>query len=448
MEEHPRIERQRLYIEQRAQELLQRVPYMDDAELRWTVRLFRDCLSPAVQQEMLQHYSEHLELHQMRHVVERFIQSYSEYSLGALEAKRSTDGTSLRDLTDEELQSMSVAEKWHMLRAEPSALLPLQLRRELARLFLCLGFDLFQDPCLGEAAVEFNVYLHLLERLHAAPDAAIEALRDEVIDALGDLDHRDVQAVEERLGAIRETIGRSVGLSPPFDHLFGERMERWPRTPAGGAAVLNPEIQEAVEGMNLPQLRASLRVLLEVMSLEEQRREMEPLRAKYGTLDEIPADALVGFLPHLSMRLGDRNLCDFALRYRTGRLWAREKVNPEVWKSLPFQSRFMLLEADNEAMDLLQACRHLARLLLTERYRLLEDAAYQVGLMYQPIYRRVIEHCMSEFEGSARLESLNRQVTKRMLELEDLATEEEKAARFEEIREAIGAGVKLGSTPR
>lgn len=446
MESHPRIERQRQYLEQRAEDLLARVAYMDDAELRWTVRLFRDCLPVAEQQEMLRDYSEYLELHQMRRVVEGFVQSYTEYSLGALEAKRSTPGTRLQDLTDEELQGMSATEKWSLLKADPSALPPLQLRRELARLFLCLNFDLFHDTALGEAAVEFNAYLDLLERLGGTPDAAIERLRDEVISAMRSLDHRDVPAVESTLNAVRETIGRSVGLTPPFDHLFAERMERWPRTaPAEVPAVVDLQVQAAVEGMNLAQLQTSLRVLLELMSLEEQRREIEPLQARYRALDEIPAEALVALLPHLSMRLGDRTICDFALRYRSGRLWALEKVNPQVWKSLSFQDRFMLLEADNEAMDVLQASRLLSRLLLTERYELLVDPAYQVGLTYQPIYRRVVDRCMSEFRDSAQLDRLNRQVTRMMLELEDLVPEQERAARFVQVREAIETGVKVGS---
>jgi len=109
--------------------------------------------------------------------------------------------------------------------------------------------------------------------------------------------------------------------------------------------------------------------------------------------------------------------------------WAREKVNPRVWNSLSFQEKFMVLEADNEAMDLLQACRQLSRLLLTERYELLLDPAYQVRLTYEPIYRRVLEHCMSELRDSGRLGRLNRQVTRMMLELEDLVREPERAAR-------------------
>src|SRR5574341_748664 len=138
MEEHQRIAPQREYIARRAEELLERIPYMEDQELRWTVRVLRDCLSPANQEEMLRDYSEHLELHQMRQVVEGFVSRYTDHALGALEAKRFTPGTTLRQLTDEELQAMSAAEKWGLLPRDPFALHPYQIRRELARLFMCL----------------------------------------------------------------------------------------------------------------------------------------------------------------------------------------------------------------------------------------------------------------------------------------------------------------------
>ena len=448
MEEHARIVPQRQYIERRAEELSERIPFMEEADLRWTVRVLRDCLPPPEQQEMLRDYSEYLDLNQMRQVVEDFVPRYTEYALEALEAKRLAPGTSLRDLTDEELQSMSATEKWTLLQTDPSTLRPYQVRRELARLFVCVNFDLFHDTGLGEAAVEFSVYLDLLEKLDQVSDAAIEELMDQAIAPLRGLDHRNVSAVEGVLTTLREAIGRSVGLIPPFDHLFVQRMERWPRTaPAELRTVVNPEVQSAVEGMNLRQLQTSLRVLLELMSLEEQRREFEPLKAKYSTLDGIPAEALMTLLPHLSMRLGDRTICDFLLRYRSGRLWARERVNPQVWKLIPFQEKFMLLESDNEAMDLLQVSRHLARLLLTERYELLVDPAYQVGLTYEPVYHRILDHCMGELRDPAQLKSLNRQVTRMMLELEELVPEEERPGRFLQIREVIGTSLGFGPTP-
>jgi len=448
MGEPSRIAPQRRYIERRAEELLERIPFMEDAELRWTVRVLRDCLPPTAQEEMLGDFSEHLELHQMRHVVQGFVSRYTEHALHALEAKRLTPGTSLRDLTDEELQSMSAAEKWGLWRHDTSALQPDQVRRELARLFICLDFNLFHDPGLGEAAVEFNAYLDVLERLRRLGDTAIEGLKEQALAALSGLDFRDASAVDAGLTTLREAIGGGVGLVPPFDHLFAERMARWPHAPPAELPdVLNPQIRQAVGGMNLSQLQSSLRVLLELMGLEEQRRELEPIRSRYRSLGEIPVDALVALLPRLSMRLGDRKICDFALRYRSGRLWAREPINPEVWKLLPFKDKFMVLEADNEAMDSLQAARHLSRLLLTERYELLFDPAYQVGLTHQPMYQRVLDRCMMELRTADDLQSLNRQVTRMMVELEEMVPDADRPGRFLAIREAIGTGLQFAPAP-
>jgi len=445
MEEHPRIESQRRYIERRADELLERIPFMGDAELRWTVRVFRDCLSTAAQEEMLRDYSEYLELHQMRQVVKSFIPRYTEHALEALEAKRFTPATNLHDMTDEELQAMSAAEKWSLLANDSSSLDAHQARRELARLFICHNFDLFHDPGLGEAAVEFNVYLDLLERLGDVPKDEIERLKEQAVAALRGLDHRDVSLVQAALTTLREAIGQSVGLIPPFDHLLSERLERWPRTPPTELrTVVNPEIRAAVEGMNPEQLRTSLRVLVELMNLEEQTRELEPLQATYRSLDQIPEEALTTLLPDLSMRLGDRNICDFALRYRSGRLWARERENPEVWKLLPLQDKLIVLQGDNDAMDHLQVSRHLARLLLTESYELLFDPAYQVGLTHQPIYRQVLAYCMGEVRDPDQLKRLNGHVTKMMLELEEILPDGERQARFRDIREVIETGLKSG----
>jgi len=448
MDEPSRIAPQRRHIERRGEELLERIPFMEDAELRWTVRVLRDCLPPSAQATILGDFSEHLELHQMRHVVQGFVSRYTEHALHALEAKRFTPGTSLQDLTDEELQSMSAAEKWGLLQHDASALQPDQVRRELARLFICLDFNLFHDPGLGEAAVEFNAYLDVLESLRRIGDTAIEGLKEQGLVALSGLDLRDALAVDGMLISLREAIGRRVGLAPPFDHLFTERMARWPRTPPPELPeVLDPRVRRAVGEMHLSQLRSSLRVLLELMGLEEQRRELEPIRSRYKSFGEIPADALTALLPRLSMRLGDRTICDFALRYRSGRLWAREPINPQVWKLLVFKDKFMVLEADNEAMDSLQAARHLSRLLLTARYELLFDPAYQVGLTHRPIYQRVLDHCMTELRTAEDLQSLNRQATRMMLELEEMVPDAERPGRFLAVREVIGTGLRFAPVP-
>ena len=108
----------------------------------------------------------------------------------------------------------------------------------------------------------------------------------------------------------------------------------------------------------------------------------------------------------------------------------------------------MVLEADNEAMDSLQVARHLSRLLLTERYELLVDPAYQVGLMHQPIYQRVLDRCMTGLRSADDLQRLNRQVTRMMLELEEMVPDAERPGRFLAIREVIGTGLGVAPAPK
>ncbi|MBF8298462.1 MAG: hypothetical protein HW395_1119, partial [candidate division NC10 bacterium] len=69
MNEHPRIEPQRRYIQSRAEDLLGRVESMTDEELRWTVRLFADCLDPTEREGMLRGYNEYLRLEDLQRFV-------------------------------------------------------------------------------------------------------------------------------------------------------------------------------------------------------------------------------------------------------------------------------------------------------------------------------------------------------------------------------------------
>ena len=158
MDEHPRIEPQRRYMQSRAEDLLRRIESMTDEELRWTVRLFADCLDPTEREGLLRGYNEYLRLEDLQRFVSEFIPRYTERALADLEAKRMSDGSRPDDLTDEELQSMSLAEKWDLLERYPGVLAGYKLRRELARLFMCGNFDLFHDSGLSESSVEFPIY--------------------------------------------------------------------------------------------------------------------------------------------------------------------------------------------------------------------------------------------------------------------------------------------------
>ena len=81
-----KIESQRRFIQERAKELLERVAHMDDEELRWTVRVFADCLSPEQRGASLVGYTEHWEPERLRNFVSSFIRRYTGLALEDLHA--------------------------------------------------------------------------------------------------------------------------------------------------------------------------------------------------------------------------------------------------------------------------------------------------------------------------------------------------------------------------
>src|SRR5574341_1815105 len=97
---------------------------MDEEELRWTVRMFADCLSPDERATHLKAYSEHYDVERLRQFLPTFIQQYTDIALKDLTAREGGQGTRLADLTEEELQSMSLAEKCYLLAADPEGLRP------------------------------------------------------------------------------------------------------------------------------------------------------------------------------------------------------------------------------------------------------------------------------------------------------------------------------------
>ena len=240
VEPQSRIESQRRFIQQRAEELVKRVDRMDDEELRWTVRVFADCLPPEQRRENLGAYSEHWPLDQLRRFVSTFIQQYTALALEELKGKEGSQGTRLAELTEEELQSMSLAEKWHLLVKDPGGLRTDQLRRELARLFMCKSFDLFHDSGLSEAAVEFPAYHRVREALEGQPDPIVDDLTQVVLLRAKRLGQEAPEEVEAALAEIREAIGRALGILVPVDRLFAGQMVKLPLEPPDEIPEVSP----------------------------------------------------------------------------------------------------------------------------------------------------------------------------------------------------------------
>ncbi len=445
-----RIESQRRFIQERARELLERVDRMDEEELRWTVRVFADCLSPDQRLTHLGSYSEHWNVDQLRRFVPTFIRQYTDLALEDLKAKEGSQGTRLADLTDEELQNMSLAEKWHLLAQDPEGLRPDQLRRELARLFMCKSYDLFHDTGLSEAAVEFPAYHRVREALEGQPGATFDDLLGTVLERSERLGGETADEVEAALAEIREAIGGALGIRVPVDRLYAGQMVKLPlERPDEIPDVASQRPDAALAGMTSEDLAITFLVLTDLMSLREWEEYVLPLQRQYRSIVETPPEDLRALLPRLSGRMGDRRITDFAERYRSGRMVAERKVDPGIWEMLAFADRLAILERDNRTMDIAQAARHLAKIFFSFQYDMLFDAGFHVDLLRSPRYQRLVNRLISgppseshrESPGQ-QLEELTRTVTRMMLQLEAMPSEA-RPARLQEIRAVIATALGL-----
>ncbi len=450
MEPLSRIESQRRFIQQRAKELLERVDRMDDEELRWTVRVFADCLSPAQRAAQLGPYSEHWDVEQRRRFIPAFIRRYTDLALEDLKGKEGTQGNRLADLTDEELQNMSLAEKCDMLAKDPGGLRPDQLRRELARLFMCKSYDLLHDIGLSEASVEYPAYHRVREALEAQPDAIADGLKRVVLERAGLLSGGTPDEVEAALAEIRQGIGQALGILVPVDQLFVGQMVKLPlerpdETPGG----VPQDPVAAVGRMATEDPQTALLVLTDLMSRREWEELVLPLQHRYRSAAEIPAEEIRALLLRLSGRMGDRGITDFAERYRSGRMVAERKVDQRIWELLPPADRLAILERDNRTMDVAQAARHLAKIFFSFHYDMLFDAGFQVDLLRSARYQDLVNRLIGQLSGDSdrgqsvrQAEELTHTVTRMMLQVETMPPEA-RPARLQEVRAVIATALGL-----
>ncbi len=436
----PRHQRMRRYLLAREAQLLARLPLMGDEELRWTVRLFADCLDEASKARLLKSYSEYLPLEAMRAVVRAFIPRYTRLALQDLEAKASLRAKGLKGLTDEELQGMSCLEKWSLLAKDPKALTSSQTARELARLLFCRTLDLFHDPSLPQAAIEYPAYFEAREALASLPEGTLQALKETVLGHLERLQRGPYEEREQVLEALRRKIAGAVGL-PSLATLFEGWMERIPRK-----GRISPEEPPPLflEDMSREDLRLSLKVLADLMSLEEFREHLLPLKDRYPSLYDLPEGELKGLIRRLAFTMGDRTILDYTARARLGRMVTGGSLPPEVWALLPEAEKLHRLLADADRMDLAQAARHISRVFLSPSAEALLDVGVQLGLLDDPRYRTLQDRLILEFASPPgdRLRALNRQVTRMIWEVEG-GPPEEREGRFQGVKEAIAKALSL-----
>ena len=307
---------------------------MDDEELRWTVRLFADCLPPEQRAACLGAYEERWPIEERRAFVAAFVPRYTALALAALDRAEAAGADSLASLTDEDLQGMSLAEKWTLLAQGPDGCRPDQLRRELARLFMCKSYDLFHDAGLSEAAVEYPAYHRVREALEAQPDTVIADLVGLVVGHGARLRSRVPHEVEAALLHIRDGLSQRLGIVITPDRLFAGQMLRLPLDhPDQVVEVAAPGLTRAL-GLAGVDLRTAFLVLADLMTQGEVEEHLLPVAV---SIVRSPRCRFRSFAAasRLWGLLGDRRLTDFAERYRSGRMIADRKWPPRSGDSCP-----------------------------------------------------------------------------------------------------------------
>lgn len=279
----------------------------------------------------------------------------------------------------------------------------------------------------------------------ALPEDRVLTLATRVQQMTAGLDSLTPEQADEVLTKIRFAIGEAVDVHQPLESLVAGRMAKLPLVAEPTTAELSPEVKEAIGTMTPEELKRSLFVLLDLMTLEELRRDLSPLQGEYPTVHDIPPQVLSALVPTIAAKLGERSLCDFAYRYRSGRMLAMPPVRDQVWSLLPTNERLTLLEQDNDRMDLAQISRHLAKLFLSTEYRLIFDPEVQLAIVESRGYQRLVSKLLLEFgrpEEGRHLRELSRVVSRMMLEAE-ATPDVDREERLLQIRKVIGTALDL-----
>jgi len=433
------VELVRHRLEDRGNNIMVNLDRLGEAQLRFTVRIFGDCLDEEARKTLLKDYSEYWTEKEIREFVRGFVPAYTEYALAELEEKkRHGERFEPPFLTQEEYQEMSLREKWPKIAARLEEVTPLQLRREIARTALLLRHDMLSDPGFNEGVLEFALYFDLVDRLGALPP---EALRN-VAAAIAPLVAEAVSAGpgekgRELLERIRRTAGRAAGFDVDPESLVGPVMERYPREGPPGWKLR--ELRRTLETMGLKDLRLSALVHLDLLTMEETREIVAPFVSRWPSFFDIPSKYLRDLILLVAGRAPDRALTLFFDRYATGRMAMTPPVSFLVWKLMPEEERIARLREDNAQMDQAMMARHLARYLLSPALSDLADAGRQIALLTDDRFAAChgsILKTMGGDEGEQRLKRLYDEVTVMSLAMM-WAPEAARPALYEGIRQTI-----------
>jgi hypothetical protein len=226
------VELVRRRLEDRTANLMENLEELPDAQLRYTMRIFGDCVDEDASKELFTGYSEHLSEGELRSFARMFLPAYTEYATAELvEKKREGDRFEPPFLTQEEYQEMAVREKWPRIAERLGDVPPLQLRREIARAAMLFRPYMLSDPAFNEGVLEFSLYYELLDRMRRLPEARLREAASGIAERVARMvEAGSTPEAERLLREIRHAAASAAGLPAEPETLLGPPMERIPRS--------------------------------------------------------------------------------------------------------------------------------------------------------------------------------------------------------------------------
>ncbi|HEY7586476.1 MAG TPA: hypothetical protein VH866_08215, partial [Candidatus Deferrimicrobiaceae bacterium] len=318
METYVELVRRRL--DDRHSNIMGNLEQFGDWHLRFTVRIFGDCLDEEKRKELLGNYTEYWTESELREFVKNFLPSYAEYAVAELlEKKKAGERFDPPFLTQEEYQEMAVREKWPRIASHIGQVTPLQLRREIAKAGMLFRPYMLSDPGFNEGVLEFALYFDLLERLaKLSPEELIKIAGDIAPMVDRAVSARTPEDCEAELRTIRERAARAAGILADPETLLGPEMERYPREAPPGWKVR--ELRKTLKTMTLKDLRLSALVNLDLLTTEETKAIVSPFFSRYPSFFEIPGNGLRELILAIAEGVNDRAITFFFERYPIGRM--------------------------------------------------------------------------------------------------------------------------------
>jgi hypothetical protein len=375
------VELVRHRLENRSANIMANLEKLGEGHLRFTMRIFGDCLDEEARGKLLTGYTEYWTEKELRSFAKEFVPAYTEYAVTELLEKKK-DGERFHPpyLTQEEYQEMAVREKWPRIAEHLEEVSPLQLRREVARMGMLFRPYMLSDPGFNEGVLEFALYFDLLDRLTVVPPADLRTAAREIAPLVGSaVAAKSIGECEIILPRIRAIAAKAAGLPADPETMLGPGMERYPREAPPGWKLR--ELRMTLETMSLKDLRLSALVHVDILTTEEVREIVSPFMARFPSFYEIPGNALRELILAIAGSVTDRLITYFFDRYATGRMVMTKPVSFFVWKLSPEEEKLRILREDNERMDSAMMARHLARFLHSSSPAELGDAGRQISLL-------------------------------------------------------------------